>query len=122
MLTAEKHGLFGVVITSKVYAETNNEENKTQEKRGRSPPLGEALTRASLIVTYVVIHAVFVQIFSKVNSVIWTNLGNFLFPSGDDNPLNAAQYLSFSTFLNNYFIFWPKKLVHILGGAFLTGY
>lgn len=121
-LSGEEFGIFGAIITTKVYEEQIKDKKNSEEERGRKRPVGEALLRGTLIVTFLAVVGVSAQVFSKISSLVWTGLGSFLFPSEDGLTIRAAQHEKFMTFLNSYFIFWPTKSLQILGAAFLTGY
>ena len=43
-------------------------------------PLGEKLTRLTIVVTYVVFSAIVEQLFNKVSSTFWKSICHFLFP------------------------------------------
>ena len=85
-------------------------------------PIGEKLTRLTIVVTYIVSTAIVEQLFSKVSSTFWKAVCHLVFPLSGSSPLIELQHQKFHSFLMTYMVFWFTKIIHCLGAGLLIGY
>ena len=82
----------------------------------RSPPIGELITRLTLVVTYLGFQAITVQAFTFVSQWFWTKFADILFSQG------SVAHHKFDIFVQFCYVRVPAKILYYFLASLYNSY